>query len=198
MLRDAARFARHHVGLAQRVEQRGLAVIDMAHDGDDRRARLERSGSSSSSALSTFSTSPSVTRLSLWPNSVTMSSAVSASMLWLTVTIVPIFMSVLTTSTARSAMRLASSCTVMASGITTSRMIFSCGRPRPFRRAGFLALAAQRGKAAHALFRHAERLAHGDLAGVAARFVARGAVSSWRAWPPCARRALRLRRAPSR
>ena len=39
MLGDAAGFARHHVGLAQRVEQRGLAVIDMAHDGDHRRTR---------------------------------------------------------------------------------------------------------------------------------------------------------------
>ena len=42
MLRDAAGFAGDDVGLAQRVEQRCLAVIDMAHDGDDRRARLQR------------------------------------------------------------------------------------------------------------------------------------------------------------
>ncbi len=41
MLRDAARFMRDHVGLAQRIEQRGLAVVDMAHDGHDRRARLQ-------------------------------------------------------------------------------------------------------------------------------------------------------------
>ena len=40
MLGDAAGFARHHVGVAKRVEQRGLAVVDMAHHGDDRRARL--------------------------------------------------------------------------------------------------------------------------------------------------------------
>ena len=39
MLGDAAGLAGHDVGLAQRIEQRGLAVIDMAHDGDDRRAR---------------------------------------------------------------------------------------------------------------------------------------------------------------
>ena len=39
VLGDAARFARDDVGVADRVEQRGLAVIDMAHDGDDRRAR---------------------------------------------------------------------------------------------------------------------------------------------------------------
>ncbi len=42
MLRDAAGLAGGHVGLAQRVEQRGLAVVDMAHDGDDRRPRLQR------------------------------------------------------------------------------------------------------------------------------------------------------------
>ena len=41
MLGDAARLLRHDVGRADGVEQRGLAVIDMAHDGDHRRARLE-------------------------------------------------------------------------------------------------------------------------------------------------------------
>ena len=41
MLRDAAGFARHHVGLADGVEQRGLAVVDVAHDGHDRRTRLQ-------------------------------------------------------------------------------------------------------------------------------------------------------------
>ena len=37
MLGDAAGLARRHIGRAQRVEQRGLAVVDMAHDGDHRR-----------------------------------------------------------------------------------------------------------------------------------------------------------------
>ena len=40
VLGDAAGFARHDVGVADLVEQRGLAVVDVAHDGDDRRARL--------------------------------------------------------------------------------------------------------------------------------------------------------------
>src|SRR5512146_1177083 len=44
MLRDPAGLARRHVGLAQRVEERCLAVIDMAHDGDNRRTLLERVG----------------------------------------------------------------------------------------------------------------------------------------------------------
>ena len=33
-------FALHHISATQRVEQAGLAVVDMAHDRDDRRARL--------------------------------------------------------------------------------------------------------------------------------------------------------------
>ena len=39
MLRDASGFAGGHVGFADGVEQRGLAVIDVAHDGDHGRAR---------------------------------------------------------------------------------------------------------------------------------------------------------------
>src|SRR5690606_1656228 len=38
MLGDSARLARLDIGMADGVEQRGLAVVDMAHDGDDRRA----------------------------------------------------------------------------------------------------------------------------------------------------------------
>ena len=39
MLGDAAGFAGHHIALAHRVQQRGLAMVDMAHDGDHRRTR---------------------------------------------------------------------------------------------------------------------------------------------------------------
>ena len=35
VLRDAAGFTRNHVGLANGVEQARLAVVDVAHDGDD-------------------------------------------------------------------------------------------------------------------------------------------------------------------
>ena len=41
VLGDAAGFARHHVGRADAVEQQGLAVVDMAHDRDDRGARAQ-------------------------------------------------------------------------------------------------------------------------------------------------------------
>ena len=40
MLGDAAGFFRRDIGLAQGIKQRGFAVIDMAHDGDNRRTRL--------------------------------------------------------------------------------------------------------------------------------------------------------------
>ena len=57
MLGDAAGLAAGDIGLAQRVEQRGLAVVDMAHDGDDRRARLEHRPRSSASPRRPISTS---------------------------------------------------------------------------------------------------------------------------------------------
>ena len=41
VLGDAARFAGHDVGVADGVEQRGLAVVDVAHDGHHRRPRLQ-------------------------------------------------------------------------------------------------------------------------------------------------------------
>ena len=78
------------------------------------------SGASTVSARP-VSTSPSATRLSRWPISVTTSSAVSASIAWLMVAITPMRISVLMTSAPRSVMRAASSWTVMVSGIVTSR-----------------------------------------------------------------------------
>ncbi len=41
VLGDAAGLARRDVGLADDVQQRGFAVVNVAHDGHDRRARLE-------------------------------------------------------------------------------------------------------------------------------------------------------------
>jgi len=42
VLRDAARLARHHVGLADAIEQKRLAVVDVTHHGDDRRPDAQR------------------------------------------------------------------------------------------------------------------------------------------------------------
>ena len=41
MLGDAAGLAGRHFGRADGVKERGLAVVDVAHDGDHRRARLQ-------------------------------------------------------------------------------------------------------------------------------------------------------------
>ena len=41
VLRDAAGFARGDARLADGIHERGLAVIDVAHESDDRRAELE-------------------------------------------------------------------------------------------------------------------------------------------------------------
>ncbi|MNQ64530.1 hypothetical protein D3C85_789580 [compost metagenome] len=40
VLGDATRFTGRHLGAANVVEQRGLAMVDVTHDGDHRRARL--------------------------------------------------------------------------------------------------------------------------------------------------------------
>jgi hypothetical protein len=39
VLGDATGFTGDHIGLADSVEQRGFAVVDVAHDGDDWRTR---------------------------------------------------------------------------------------------------------------------------------------------------------------
>ena len=52
-LGDATGLAGDHVGVADLVEQLRLAVVDVAHDRDDRRARRRRPSSSSSSRSST-------------------------------------------------------------------------------------------------------------------------------------------------
>ena len=44
VLRDAARFPRGHLGAADVIEQRSLAVVDVAHDGDHGRTRRHLEG----------------------------------------------------------------------------------------------------------------------------------------------------------
>ena len=41
VLRNAARFARRHPRLADKIHERCFAVVDVAHEGDDRRARFQ-------------------------------------------------------------------------------------------------------------------------------------------------------------
>ncbi len=44
MLRNATCFSGDNIGAAQGIEQRCLTMIDMAHDGHNRRTRLLRFG----------------------------------------------------------------------------------------------------------------------------------------------------------
>ena len=70
VLGDAAGLAGDHVGVADLVEQRGLAVVDVAHDGD--RPAAAAAGSRSSS-LSSNSACSSIS--SCWPGSTSRISA---------------------------------------------------------------------------------------------------------------------------
>ena len=115
MLGDAAGLARNDVGLAHGVQQRCLAVIDMTHDRDDG-GRGTVSCAVSISPSMPSSTSDSATRRTRWPNSEMINSAVSASIDWVIVAMTPMRINDLITSPLRSAMRWASSWTVMASG----------------------------------------------------------------------------------
>ena len=78
MLGDAAGFAGDHIGWAQRVEQRGLAVVDVAHDGHDRRARHECREIVDGVEQAFFDVGLGDAR-TVWPSSSAMSWAVSAS-----------------------------------------------------------------------------------------------------------------------
>ena len=149
MLGDAAGLAGDDIGLADRVEQRRLAVVDVAHDGDHRRPRhqiLDRVGGGEQARLDVGLGDA----RTVWPISSAMIWAVSASITSATLTSWPCFISSLITSTARSAMRLASSWMVIVSGMITSRDDLLA---RPFMGAGAVALAAaaDRGERAGAL-----------------------------------------------
>ena len=79
------------------------------------------------------STSDSETRFTAMPNSSATSSAVSVSMTSLIFIIRPCFIRNLMMSTPRTAIRLDSSCTVMTSGMTTSRGRFGASVEPPLR-----------------------------------------------------------------
>ena len=89
VLRDAARLAGDDVGLPDVVEQRGLAVVDVAHDGDDRRTRHQLLGRVLGLRRSPASAAYSSSRTAWKPNAEAISSIWSKSRRWLTVTIRP-------------------------------------------------------------------------------------------------------------
>ena len=121
VLGDAAVFAGGHVGGAQGVQQAGLAVVDVAHDRHHRRARQQVVVDVLGGDEARLRRRDSDTRRTVWPNSVATSSAVSVSITSLIFSIRPWRIRNLMISTPRMAIRLASSCTVITSGMTTSR-----------------------------------------------------------------------------
>ena len=103
------------------VQQRGLAVVDVAHDGDHRRARqLLVLAARPRPLRGRLPDRPAWRRSALWPISSTRIIAVSWSSCWLMVTIWPSFISCLMTSEALTDILCARSATVMVSGTCTS------------------------------------------------------------------------------
>ena len=106
VLGDAAGLAGRHLGLADGVEQRGLAVVDVAHDGDHRRAvdqvvvgvvvlGLRPRPRRRRAMISTFLSKPSAS-----------TSIASSESVWVSVAISPSSISFLITSGAREPERL--------------------------------------------------------------------------------------------
>ena len=111
VLGDAAGLARGDLGLADRIEQRGLAVVDVAHDRHHRRAVLEVSSASSNSG-SSGSSSAAVTISILRSYSSAIAFTESSVRVCVSVAISPIIISFLITSAAARPSNSATSRTV--------------------------------------------------------------------------------------
>ncbi len=118
VLGDAAELALGDLRRADGVEERGLAVVDVAHDGDHRRARRrgppEKDGSASASRLSCISSSKVTTMVST-PSSSASFCASSGSSTWLMLARMPRSKSSLIRSRARTPSLSANSRSVMPS-----------------------------------------------------------------------------------
>ena len=97
VLGDAAGLAGGDLGLADRVQQRGLAVVDVAHDRDHRRS-VARSSSASENSGSSGSSSAAVTISILRSYSSAIALTDSSVRVWVRVAISPIVISFLITS----------------------------------------------------------------------------------------------------
>ena len=86
------------LGLADRVQQRGLAVVDVAHDRDHRRAGRRGSSSASSNSGASGSSSAAVTISILRSYSSAIAFTESSVRVWVRVAISPIIISFLITS----------------------------------------------------------------------------------------------------
>ena len=112
VLGDAAGLARGHLGLADGVEQRGLAVVDVAHDRDHRRA-VRRGRSSASSYTGSAATSSAACWISTFLSKPSASTSIASSeSVWVSVAISPSSISFLITSGAESPSDSATSLTV--------------------------------------------------------------------------------------
>ena len=185
MLGNAAGFPCCHVGFAQRIKQRGFAVIHVAHDGHDRCTRHQQR------------------RVFLiivgleYIFHITFGHALELMAEFRNDKFRRIRINALVDRYHRAHFHKHFHDVYRALGHTVGELLHGNGfrdhhladeffpalqHPCRIRHAlGFFTLAAKRGKAAHALFGHAERLAHGNLAGIAARFVAAAQASFWRA-----------------
>ncbi len=161
VLGDAAGFAGRHVRLADRVQQRRLAVVDMAHDGDDRRperracrptpwpagaaaawspwpARACRSRRRPPRPLRSADTATATClALASKPKALTTIAAVSKSSCWLMLAMTPLFINSRMTLIGLTLIIVARSRTVVGSGNSTT--LGSGGRRSgcPARRSGW-------------------------------------------------------------
>ena len=98
VLGDAACLAGRDLGLADRVEQRRLAVVDVPHDRDHRRARRSRSSSASSNTGSAVSSSAARTTSTFLSSSSASTPIASSDSVWVIDAISPSCISFLITS----------------------------------------------------------------------------------------------------
>ena len=129
VLGDAAGLALGDLGLAHRVEQRGLAVVDVAHDRDDRRAVLSSSAASSKTGSASASSAAWTISISL-SNSSAMTSISSSESVCVSVAILPRPISFLISSGTGTARYSLTSLTVepeLIRIVSAFRTLASCG-----------------------------------------------------------------------
>jgi hypothetical protein len=146
VLRDAAGLAGDHVRLADVVEQRRLAVVDVAHDGDHGRARHERL-LVDRVGLVLAEVGAVLLLATAWkPNSAAMTSIWSKSRRWLMVTMKPSSLSAKPTIWVGETLRICARSATVMNSFTRTVVRSRCSR-RALRRellAVVLAAAARR------------------------------------------------------
>ncbi len=134
VLRDAAGLAGGHMGVADRVQQGGLAVVDVAHDHHDGGAGLQLVCVVLVVVEQALLNGDDDLLLDLAAELLATKEAVSKSIIWLREAMTPFFIRHLTTSAPVFFMRVASSPTVISSGICTVTGVFLMTSSRSLRR----------------------------------------------------------------